>query len=208
MRYVIFFLFFVFCISACDNQQKLTSYLRPVKEIQLDMMESFSNEISILFIVDASGSMGIANKTLSDNLRLVLEPLFSNYSNYNYNFAFTSMSPYKDFPKTYQPLQTPLDFDSCQIDDFSFIRSVNLGSYFDYSSRDIKASKDNIICLVSKSIMTVKGKHSEPYFDSLSYIIENADEGFKKSFLERISFWFCFLSLITRGKMTRIIKTK
>ena len=158
--------------------------MRPVKEISFDMkQESFLREISFLFIIDVSGSMEVHNKTLSENLKLVLEPLFLNYSHYNYNFAFTSMSPYTDLPEKYQPLQTQLSFDSCPMDASLFTRSVNLGSYFNYSSDDIKAYKDDIICLLSKNITEAKGNMgTEPYFESLSYIIEQADEKFKRVF--------------------------
>ena len=193
MRYVIFFLFFVFFISACNNQKKLTSYLRPVKEIQLDMKKSFFNEISVLFIIDNSGSMGVFNKILSENIKTFLRSLFVNYPHYNYNFAITQTLSRgskelvaelnQKFGKKITRVDKPLFFekypDKCGSDTSPLFVNTGIGPYLHHSFKDLQTIEQaDIICIISYNIQHLKnyGGDIEPLFDSLSYIIEQSKE--------------------------------
>ena len=190
----IIYLLFVFSLLACHNKnEKLTSFLNPMKEVFLDLQDITQfNEVSFLFIIDTSGSMPSINRLLSNNID-VLKSIFEEYPYYTYNLAFTTMSP-----KTYFQTISPLFFDkeSCGLEE-SLKNSVDtdLGSYFRYSLREGKEIKpEDMVCIISHNIQSIKG-HSgtEPFFDSLSYIVNKSDKIFQSRFFGRnnvlIFFW-------------------
>ena len=87
------FYLFIFFISSCESYKKLTAYVQPVKEIVLERDRlQFIQDISFLFIIDASSSMDKPVEVLSQNIKMFLNPVFLNFPYYNYNFAVTTLS--------------------------------------------------------------------------------------------------------------------
>ena len=179
-------MFFILFIFSCDSHDKLTAYLKPVKEIELTMKKDNFQDISFLFVIDTSVSMNDKQAILSDNIKLFLEPVFANYPYYNYNFSITTTTPSKKFSREHKPLfltnNTP-----CNMFDLSvFVRHArNIGSYLRYTAEDLKKfSHEQLVCILSHNIASAEGfdEDEESYFQSISYIIERADSRFKSDF--------------------------
>ena len=176
-------------MPACDHHKKLTSYLKSEKEIKLSMSQlSFIQDISFLFIIDASSSMSGFRKTLSENIESFLTLFFFNYPNYNYNFAITTMSQKTYFKSNLVFVSDETAF-YCElnIDDFSkFSYDTDMGPFLRYSFEDLKTKQKDIICMISYNLEAVNGDSNEPFFDSLSYIVErsqkSSDSKFRKQF--------------------------
>ena len=178
-------LFFVFCAFSCDNHEKLTAYLKPFEEARFNISsDDFIHKISFMFFIDTSGSMAGFNNSLAGNIALVVEPILKNYPFYGYNFAITTMTPAENFTG-----KNPLFFTNnlklqCGGADFSSLsRPSEIGSYIRYFPSDPqhkKISRQELICALSENIRQAEGFNGaeESYFQSLSYIIQNADEDF------------------------------
>ena len=197
---IFIYLFFVLLMPACDHHKKLTSYFESEKEIKLNMNQlSFIQDISFLFIIDASFSMNKSRETLSENIETFLTPLFSNYPNYNYNFAITTMSKKAYFKSDLVSVSDETAV-NCElnIDDFSkFSYDTDMGSFLHYSFEDLKTIKQkDIICMISYNLETVSGGSNEPFFDSLFYIVEKSQESsnskFGKQFFNENNFLILF----------------
>ena len=191
---VLFFILFIF--SSCENDKKLTAYLKPLTEDHFKIgANRFINDVSFLFIVDTSGSMSEFNTHLSENVKLFLDPIFANFPYFNYNFAITTMTPSSEFKKNH-----PLFFNNelikeCGLNPSLFSHTVNVGSYLSYSIDDLqKFSYKQLVCIVSQSIKTAQGFDSatESFFQSISYIIDKADKKFKHNFFGKDKFLILF----------------
>ena len=185
MKNLLSCLFVIFFVLSCEKHEKLTAYVKPLKEVHLKLTH-FINEISFLFLIDASGSMDKFNKTLAENIDKFLQPVLLNYPYYNYNFAITSLSPLRYFKKR-QNIFFFVDYDKntkCGLNPSAFSRNSNLGPYLHYSFKDMGVDNiGDLVCVLSHNITTIKGdRGDEPHFDSLSYIVNNADSHFKQGF--------------------------
>ena len=197
----------LFITVSCAEKQNLNSVFKPFKEhyFNLEDMDFFYN-VNFLFIIDTSGSMPKINEILSNNIEKVLGPILYNHPYYNYNFAFTTMSPEFQFGKLLPGL-----FVDKKLTDFTCnnrvisesikknilsnsVRDVNIGSYLNYNYETNKLlSSEDLICLISHHIKEIKGnKGAEPFFDSLSYIIKQSDLKVKKNFFDSDSILILF----------------
>ncbi len=178
----------VFFISSCDSHLKLTAYIHPVKEVEFGGDDlHLIQDISFLFLVDTSGSMDQFTKHLSQNISQLLKPIFQKYPYYNYNFAFTTLSPVEHIEDTQnkQPIFVDADHRThCGLRPSSFIRNANIGSYLHYLSRDLQPAKvEDLICIISHNIEKIEGSAgTEPFFDSLNYIVKKSDSYFASHF--------------------------
>ena len=190
------FLSFALFVSACDNHEKLTVYFRSTTEVDLEVKTmDFIDEISFLFIIDNSGSMGVFNKIFSENIKTFLRSLFVNYPHYNYNFAITqtlsrgSKELVAEWSQKFgkkmkrRVVDKPLFFekypDKCGFDTSPFFVNTGIGPYLHHSFKDLQTVEQaDIICIISYNIQHLKnhGADVEPLFDSLSYIIEQSKE--------------------------------
>ena len=198
MNKLFLFLSLLFFLLSCDgNHKKLTSYLQPTREQKFKTRElDFIQNISFLFIIDASGSMDEHQKTLSKNIQLFLEPLFLNYPYYNYTFSVTTTSPLDFINTTNQGQSIFVDksYECGGILSSQFSYDTNIGSYLYYSSKDLRNNKsEDLVCLLSHNITSIKGASGrEPFFDTLSHIIKQSDEGFKDHFFGEDKFLILF----------------
>ena len=201
----IIYILLIFSFLGCNQNQKLTSFLNPVKEIFLDLKDINSfNEVSFLFIIDTSGSMPDMNKVLSKNINFLVS-IFEEYPYYNYNFAFTTMSPTSFFDST--PFLS-IDKGTCRLEFLDFLVSTNLGSFFHYSfDQGLQIKPEDLLCLISHNIKTIKGHGSmEPFFDSFSYILKKSDKEFKSRFFRPDNFLILFFISDAYGADDKIYK--
>lgn len=182
-------LLLILCMSSCENYEKLTSYLKPSKELQLNVASTdFVKEISFLFVIDSSGSMNKFKETLATNIESFLRLLFREYPEYDYNFAITSMISTNRFNGGKLPFSMKDIGYKCNITEMKnlFLKTTaNLGSYLRYSSTHLKDfSTRDLICILSRNIELVEldNTGSEYYFHSLSYIIQESERKFKSDF--------------------------
>ena len=183
----LFFLLF-FTLFSCEDSKKITPYLKAKKDFKFNLsLDGFISDINFLFVIDTSGSMSGFKDTLSKNVRLFLDPILKDYPYYNYNFAITSMTPYKEFNFTdKKPLY--LNFPAikeCHADPLTFSRSSNMGSYLSYNHNHFdKVSYQQLLCSISSSIQSADGFDggAESFFQSIRYITEKADSQFRAKF--------------------------
>ena len=194
MKKICIFLPFALFVSACDNREKLTAYLSSTTEVDLEVKTmDFIDEISFLFIIDNSGSMGVFNEILSENIKTFLRSLFVNYPHYNYNFAITQTlsrdskgliaEKNQKSGKKIERVDKPLFFEEypnkCYLDTSPFFVNTGIGPYLHHSFKDLQTvEQEDIICIISYNIQHLKnhGEDVEPLFDSLSYIVEQSKE--------------------------------
>ena len=205
MKKLFIFSFMVFILSSCDNHEKLTAYFGPVKELQFPISVRKSiTDINFLFFIDASSSMDEERENLSQNIKLLFEPVFKDYSHYNYNFAFTSLSPLSYIRRLKkQAIFVEADKESaCEVGSLKFSRKVNIGDYLSYSSQDLgKYMAEDLICVISHNIMEIDGDNSnEPFFDSFNYIITESDLTFKTAFFGKNKILILFFISDAHGK--------
>ena len=177
-------------LMACGKSHKLTIIGKPEKSVISTSVSEFS-EISFLFVLDTSGSMRAIHSNMVKNFKYLF-PVITEHPYYDYNFAVTTMSPYKGFNL---PNQVPLfmpekkQFDHCKFDSDSLIQKTSLGSYFHYNSSDSsEESFKNILCVLSESISSVSGYNDggdEWYFSSLDFMLKYVDENITKSFFSK-----------------------
>lgn len=199
IKHFFIYLFFMFFITSCDNQKKLISYFKPVKEVSFNMKNNeITRDISFLFIIDYSMSMDIVFDKLARNIQLFLDPFFSNYPDYNYNFAITSMMqrPQKQLIFVYK------DINCKGLTPSLFSHNTNIGPFLRFSLKDLQnknINRKSLVCLLSNNISEKKGvdeKEKKPSnefsFNSLTFIIENADSNFKSHFFGKDNFLILF----------------
>ncbi len=185
-------LFLIFFMISCDSNKKLTSHFKSRKTVILKKQSShFIQEISFLFIIDTSSSMAPFNNKLAENINLFLEPIFTNYPHYNYNFAITTMTPSKWFSTGPEGANWPLFLksnirDCGDIDPSLFIHQASdVGRYFSYSVNDLQTySIENLVCILSHNIQHAMGFDSsaESFFQSITYIVKKSHFDFKSHF--------------------------
>ena len=192
MKKILYILFVLSLFASCNQDNKLTAFLRPFKKITLNFEDlNQFREVSFVFIIDASASMPDRKQILSDNI-VFLEDIFEQYPHYIYNVAFTSMSPVNFFNKT-RPFLS-LNQKSCGMDFSKLVVDTNLGSYLRYSfSQNLDMQAKDFVCLISHNIETINGSGGiEPFFASLSYIVERSDLEFKSRFFGQNNFLILF----------------
>ena len=200
MRKLFILLIFIFCVSSCDNHQKLTSYLQPVKEFKLKVDDKI-NDINFLFIIDNSVSMGDFQETLAQNIKLFLEPIFLKFSYYNYSFAILTTTPPPKNNTSPVLFLLPNSsyknkYENCDIKlPSSLFHSTNMGDYLNYSKENFQQlSSSDLVCVLANNIKAIGtgGSTSESYFQSLAYLIKNSDEKFRNQFFNKNKFLILF----------------
>lgn len=194
MKQFIIYISLVFSLLACNNKnEKLTAFLKPFKEIAVKLKDfDRFHEISFLFIIDTSGSMDPMNEILSGNLGF-LRTIFEKYPYYDYNFAFTTMSPKIHF-KDKSVLFVDETSNPCRWSASDFTAYTEMGPYLRYSfNQGLNIQPDDFVCFISHNIINIKGHNgTEPFFQSLSLLLHGAEGEFKSRFFSQESFLILF----------------
>ena len=186
----IFFLIIGFLImSSCDDNKKITPYLKEKKELKLSILnEHFVTSISFIFIIDTSGSMNPFRKNLAENINLFLSPIFKKYPYYNYHFAFTTMTPENKYTIDNKPLYFENFLEECGYSKNMKLKTSNMGHYLQYSynlSKELDMEK--LFCVLNWNIIEIQGFDggTESYFQSLDYILDKSDTNFNRDFFRQ-----------------------
>ena len=161
---VILLLFHAYFLGACSNySHKLTSYNTAPVTIEYDV-EDVVNEVSVIFVIDGSGSMYQEKKVLGKNIEH-LSALFKKKRYFNYNFAMTMMADYNIHPRA--PLfyihpdfgsvaETNSLCHSPNIDSKTvrqFVEESAIGPFFRFTPFHIKTFSDHeLFCFLAKTI--------------------------------------------------------
>ncbi len=205
MKRIISIVFVLFLVG-CGPSPKLISIAKPLKKIISTSVAGFS-DISFLFVLDTSGSTGDFRKTIVKNFQYFL-PIMKEHSYYNYNFAITTMSPYKTFNTSYgHPLFIATDelLESCK--DFKkFVHKTTVGNYFKYKTQDSNdVNFESISCLLSKSVDSVSGYNDagyEWYFSALDFLMKQNDKDIARDFFSEKNFLVIIFVSDALGEMT------
>ncbi|MBC6415377.1 MAG: hypothetical protein GDA46_03185 [Bdellovibrionales bacterium] len=205
MKKIIFIISYIMCFNACRDNLKMTPHFKPKKEVIFDMNKNedfFISHVNFLFVLDISGSMDKFNKSLAENIELVLSPILKKYPYYNYNFAITTTSASSRYISTTTSPSSPYnsDFNSlplffndgpsnCKASEHVKIKkTTKVGSYLNYFYKDknqsLKSSLDRLLCILKENLNLVANlkNDDESFFQSVKYILQHSDYGFKNDF--------------------------